>query len=169
MKLIIADTKNLDTLENLYSCCIEDLNSRGIFQWDHKYPNRETHAAAIKAQEQYLIRDGEILVGAVILNESQAEEWESVNWQYEGKAPLVIHALALSPQVQGKGYGKKVLTACEEFGRKLGYESIRLDVFPGNPAALRLYEKQGYIKRGEVSFPYKPQGHQEYHCYEKKL
>lgn len=45
----------------------------------------------------------------------------------------------------------------------------RLDVFLENPAALNLYEKNGYKKAGEVTFDIKPEGHQLYFCYDKLL
>ncbi|MDC7218922.1 MAG: GNAT family N-acetyltransferase [Spirochaetales bacterium] len=170
IKLIKARESDLDELTTLYHRCVDDLNSRGIRQWDKEvYPNRQTQSASIKRGHQYRIGDEDRLIGAVVLNETQAEEWAAVDWQFNDKTPLVIHALVIAPEAQGQGYGKKVLTACEDFARQEGYQFMRLDVYPGNPAALRLYEKYGYLQRGKVSLAYKPPGHREYYCYEKKL
>ena len=49
---------------------------------------------------------------------------------------------------QNQGMGKKILTNIEEQVRSMGYESVRLDVFTGNPFALKLYDKSGYETRG---------------------
>jgi ribosomal protein S18 acetylase RimI-like enzyme len=169
MNLRKACTTDLKTLEELYSRCIDELNRRGIYQWNDKYPNRSTLSAAITSEDQYLLMDGETLIGAVVLNEEQAKEWATVKWRFTESIPLVIHGLVISPEAQGKGYGKQVLQTCEQYARTQGYNYIRLDVFPENPAAVGLYKKFGFQKRGEVIFAYKPEGHQEYHCYEKEL
>ena len=148
---------------------MSDLNKRGIFQWNENYPNSDSVAQCIDRKEQYLLQDGSELIGTVVLNEVQADEWSLVNWLFNEDASCVIHGLVIDPIKQGRGYGKRVLKLCEEHAKRQGYTIMRLDVFPENTAAVGLYQKFGYIKRGEVSFDYKPPGHQEYHCYEKRL
>ena len=169
MTIKTAGTEHHSQLMSLYNRCIDDLNGRGIFQWNDKYPNDESVAACIDRREQYLLLDGDKIVGTVVLNETQAEEWGQVDWQLNGHRLCVIHGLVIDPDEQGRGYGKAVLGLCEEFARSKGFSAMRLDVFPENRAAVGLYEKSGYIKRGAVEFDYKPEGHREYHCYEKKL
>jgi len=41
-----------------------------------------------------------------------------------------------------------MLSHIEEQIKNMGYSSVRLDVFSKNPYAIRLYEKNGYKKRG---------------------
>ena len=57
---------------------------------------------------------------------------------------------------------------CELLAGRQGYDVIRLDAFSENPDALRFYERRGYKFRGRVRFVCKPEGHQEYICYEKQ-
>jgi len=45
-----------------------------------------------------------------------------------------------------------VLLHIEEQIKNMGYLSIRLDVFSENPYALKLYEKNGYEKRGHADW-----------------
>jgi ribosomal protein S18 acetylase RimI-like enzyme len=52
----------------------------------------------------------------------------------------------------------------EDTLRSEGIEAVRLDAFSQNPAALRLYEKRGYEKVGEVTFR---KG--RFYLFEKKL
>ena len=169
MTIKIAESEHHSQLMSLYKRSIADLNGRRIFQWDDKYPNDESVSACIGRREQYLLLDGDRLIGTVVLNETQAEEWDRVDWHLTGKRPCVVHGLVIDPSEQGRGYGKAVLGLCEELARSKGFAAMRLDVFPENRAAVGLYEKFGYIRRGAVEFGYKPEGHREYHCYEKKL
>jgi ribosomal protein S18 acetylase RimI-like enzyme len=169
MELRKATPQDLEQIESLYRSCTDDLNGRGIFQWNRVYPNRQTFMDSIARKELFLFYDEESLVGAVMLNTEQADEWGAIPWRFTEKTPLVIHGLVVSPLTQGRGYGKKLLALCEDHARCQGFSAIRLDAFPENRAAVGLYEKQGYEKRGAVHFGYKPEGHREYHCYEKRL
>lgn len=169
LRIINATIEDLNGIDKLYTNCIQSLNKKGIFQWDDRYPNIETYKNSINNKSQYIIMDDDELVGAVILNEIQAEEWDKVSWNYKDEKALIIHALAINTAHQGKGYGQRVLELCHTYGIDNGYKVIRLDAFSENPAAINLYEKNGYKKTGEVTFDTKPEGHQLYFCYDKLL
>ena len=161
---------DLEAVLRLYRNCITDLEEKGLYQWDNRYPNRETFEKSINEGSLYLFPDGNsTLAGSVILNEIQSREWAPVKWNYRDGKILVIHALAVDPACRGLGYGRLILNLCEEFGRRNRYGIVRLDVFPENKAAVALYRKNGYRKAGEVVFPFKPEDHQVYDCYEKIL
>jgi RimJ/RimL family protein N-acetyltransferase len=169
LTMIMATETDLERIAQLYRDCTADLNRRGIFQWNERYPNEGTAADGIANNCLYRFEDDGVLVGTVILNELESPEWESMPWHLtEGKF-LIVHALALSPAFQGKGYGQQALALCEEFGIRNGYASIRLDVFPENPVAVRLYERNGFQKVGEITLDFKPEWHKQYWCYEKGL
>lgn len=169
LKMMTATTKDLNRIDGLYNSCIEKLNKKGIFQWDERYPNIETYKSSINTNSHYIFMDDEVLVASVILNEIQAEEWNIVSWNYKDEKTLVIHALAINPFCQGKGYGQQVLELCQRYAINNHYKVIRLDAFSENPVALNLYKKNEFKKAGEVTFDYKPEGHQLYFCYDKLL
>ena len=167
--MISAEIEDLDKIKQLYSNCIDELNSNGIYQWDYRYPNIDFYKSSINNKDQYIFLDDGLWVGSVVLNEAQSDEWSTVFWNYKDEKTLVIHALAISPNNKGKGYGQKALSLCHEYAIENSYNVIRLDVFSENPVALHLYEKNGYMRVGEVTFDIKPEGHQLYYCYEKLL
>jgi len=169
LKMISATTNDLAKIIKLYDDCKQVLKRQGIFQWDELYPNQEIYLEAISNNAQYLFLDDELFVGVVILSESQSEEWQTVAWKYCNQKTLAIHALAISPATQGKGYGQQVLELCEAYAVDKGYQVMRLDACSENPVALGLYEKNGYQQAGVVSYIIKPVGHQLYYCYEKLL
>jgi len=47
-----------------------------------------------------------------------------------------------------------LLNRCVETARAKGYETIWLGVWEQNSAALKFYEKSGFVKVGELQFPY---------------
>ena len=167
--VVEARPEHLDEISGLVGQCIADLNAKGIFQWDERYPNREFFREAIGLRRAYVLHEDDIVKGVVVLDERQADEWSAVAWEYHDGKPLVIHTLAMHPFYQGQGCGGRLLQFCESFARQYGYDSIRLDAFSTNAAALTFYTKRGYQYRGCVVFPFKPQDHQVYFCYEKRL
>ncbi len=170
LNMIKAASAELEILNKLYTDCIDHLNKNGIFQWDGSYPNKNTCMKSIAEESHYIFQnDADEPVGAVVLNELQADEWKAISWKYQEDKTLIIHALAIDPLSQGRGYGQRILEMCEEYGREQGYTAMRLDAFSENPAAVRLYEKNGYERAGELIFDFKPEGHQLYYCYERLL
>jgi ribosomal protein S18 acetylase RimI-like enzyme len=168
LHLIPALPADVDAVFALYTACTQALLARGIRQWDDRYPDRSTAAeGAARGDLYWLVSDGESL-GAVILNALPVLEYAGVVWRYPEPA-LVIHTLVIAPARQGAGLGRAAIAGCEAFARDRGFAAIRLDAFPGNPAAIALYDRLGYEHRAQVRFAGKPPGHEHYAVYEKRL
>lgn len=59
--------------------------------------------------------------------------------------PLInIHDLAVLPQARGKGVGKALLAAVENYGREIDCCKITLEVLTGNSSAYGLYQALGF-------------------------
>jgi ribosomal protein S18 acetylase RimI-like enzyme len=158
------------TICNLYEDCKIDMIKRNIVQWGDwgdNYPGKAFVDAAIRKNELHLMNDNDAIIGAVVLNEEQSGEWQAIPWSDANGKALVIHALVIDPVFQNKGYGKKLLTYCEQYAHGHYYMCIRLDAFTKNDASNRLYIGFGYKNKGIVRFDSKPEGNEEYYCYEK--
>jgi ribosomal protein S18 acetylase RimI-like enzyme len=55
-----------------------------------------------------------------------------------------LYSLAVAPAARGSGTGARLLDALEAAARARGYAVMRLEVAPGNAAALALYRRAGY-------------------------
>jgi RimJ/RimL family protein N-acetyltransferase len=166
-ELVEANHKMLEEINEIYLKCRESLFENGILQWDDQYPNKEYFQECIENKDLYVLIMNSNIIGHVVLNEWESEEWEIIPW--EGSKPIIIHSLMINPSAQGKGLGTEFIKLCEQVANEKGYGSIRLDAFSGNEKVIHLYNKLGYQKRGSVFFKSKPVGHQEYICFEKKL
>jgi ribosomal protein S18 acetylase RimI-like enzyme len=56
-----------------------------------------------------------------------------------------IGGLGIVPAYRGKGIGKTLMSAAEDFCRSRGVTGVSLEVIEGNVKAQRLYEKLGYV------------------------
>lgn len=145
---------------------------RGVMQWNDIYPNRATAAEAAERGDLFLLVEdgaaGDTVIGTVVLNEIAAPQYDAIAWQCP-EPVMIIHALAIDPRRHGGGLGRAAVEACEAFARQHGFATIRLDAYPGNPAAIALYARLGYALRGHVEFDNKPPGHTSYAVYEKRM
>ncbi|HYK72998.1 MAG TPA: GNAT family N-acetyltransferase, partial [Pseudoneobacillus sp.] len=154
VQLIEATQTMLEEVNEIYLKCRESLFGNGILQWNDQYPNREYFMECIENKVLFVLMDDSKILGHVVLNEWESEEWDMIPW--EGSKPIVIHSLMINPLLQGKGMGTDFVKLCENFAKELGYKSVRLDAFSRNEIAIHLYDKLGYQKRGSVIFPFKP-------------
>ncbi len=72
----------------------------------------------------------------------------------ENENAIELHRIYILERAKGKGVGGELLNRCFETARAKGYETIWLGVWEENSAALKFYEKLGFVKVGELQFPY---------------
>ena len=165
LRIRLAEERDLLKIFPLYSDAMHQLQQKGIDQWDEIYPDEATLSADVRSGEMLLLEESGKLVSAAVVNEDQAPEYGEVGWRIRRmEPPAVIHRLCVCSQSQGRGLGLQTLLAAEQFAFSRGFRYIRLDAFPHNIAAIRLYESAGYEKAGTVRFP---KG--IFVCYEKNL
>lgn len=166
-KIVQASLEDLTSIGQLFEECKSALLRQKIYQWDDQYPNIKFFEMAIKEEAMFLLKIEDNVLGALVMDEWQSPEWVHINWSYKGGRYLIIHSFCVHPEAEGLGNGEKLLQFAESFAKEHGYTGIRLDAFSENERALKFYEKRGYFKTGEVIFPFKPENHQTYYCYEK--
>lgn len=164
MEFSVASISDLDEVFAVYQAAIRHLDEQGIFQWDERYPSRAVIQEDIARGEMELGRiDGRIAV-AFSLSEQCDEEYHQCAWRYPDARFCVLHRLCVHPEAQGRGVGSEAMAYIERELVQRGYVSVRLDAFSPNANSLRLYEKCGYERVGEVRFR---KG--LFYFYEKKL
>ncbi|HNR07116.1 MAG TPA: GNAT family N-acetyltransferase [Saprospiraceae bacterium] len=71
-----------------------------------------------------------------------------VNLQRQGNK-LYLGMFSVSPQMQGKGIGKQLLKAADEYARHLGCTAIYMSVISVRDELIRWYQRHGYKDTGE--------------------
>ena len=122
-------------------------------KWRYKlYPSEPYVREMTDAGCMYVCREGDKIVAAFALNDDPLNEYAKVRFSRtlsQGEY-LVIHALAVATDLQGRGIGKQIVEFVVDLARKQGYKAIRLDVVPTNYPAKRLYEQLGFGYFGDV-------------------
>jgi ribosomal protein S18 acetylase RimI-like enzyme len=123
-------------------------------------------AEDVKNQTLHVVKYEEHLVATITIDAKGAPEYHAVKWLSEDGKSLFVHRLAVHP----RWHRQKIAAGLMDFARSLAVEngctSIRLDVYSGNPRAVKFYESCGYIRTGQVYFRNKKP---PFLCYEKIL
>lgn len=130
LHLRAAEPADLDALCSLEQRCFSSdrLSRRRLRHWITA-SNREL----IVAQ-----RDDEVLgYGLVLL--------------HRGTRLARLYSLAIAPEAQGLGMGKRLLQALESATAQRGRLYMRLEVAEDNPQAIGLYQSLGYVRFGTLS------------------
>ncbi len=149
---------------DIFSRAVAQMNRNGLYQWDEIYPDKDILRRDIECGEMYLYVVQQQPIACIVLNEEQDVTYQVVNWHCGSGRCAVVHRLCVDPQYQNGGVARRMLEAAEELLKRSGYTSVRLDTFSQNPFALRLYERSGYVNRGEIALR---KG--RFLCYEKRL
>lgn len=86
----------------------------------------------------------------VFVAEDEHGEWlgfasVSHSKHFTGEGQAYIGELATSEMVEGKGVGKALVQACEQWGREQGYRILALATGAANERALGFYHHLGYL------------------------
>lgn len=70
---------------------------------------------------------------------------DTENDYFTKEAHAHLEILSVAEAAEGRGVGRALLTAVEEWSRSKGYRFITLNVFEGNAHARKVYERAGYV------------------------
>lgn len=166
LNIQLAQASQTQEIFDLLQSCAADMREQGIFQWNENYPLVSHVEKDISNKSMYCLMEDERVAGIVVIDENQSIEYKTVAWQYHSTPILVVHRFAVHPHFQKQGIGKKLMDFALNFALENDYQSIRLDAYSENERTQRFYQNRGYIKRGEIHFPYR-EAH--FNCYEKNL
>ena len=153
MMLEKAKQSDFQELVQLYHTVADDMNAHGLSQWHWgQYPNETLIQGDLDAESLYVVREDGGIVLSVAVDTSAEEVYQSVGWLF-GTKPGSFHRLAIAPQAQGKGLGRRILPEIFDILRGLGCDSLRCDTHIDNARALHLYESMGMRRSGAVYYP----------------
>ena len=153
-----AAPQDLDTVEELYGAVCDYLADkpfnpnwrRGIF------PAREDAEQYLAAGGLYTARDGGEIIGSIALTPGADHI-------------LCIHEVAVRPDCLRQGIGRALLDFAAKEAAARGAKALRLYVWEGNTPAIRVYEKNGFIRIGKEDIGLREFGLDWFYLYEKQI
>lgn len=150
MTVRLAAGEDLPRVAALFSAAVAGLRAAGIDQWDEIYPDREVLRQDIAAREMYVGEIGADIAAAAVVNRESDPGYRNGEWLSDEAGRVVLHRLCVSPAYQRQGLAEQMVHRLEEILRAAGVRSVRLDAFPPNRSAIRLYRRLGYRTAGTL-------------------
>ena len=130
---------------------MEEFNNN---QWDDEYPAKEHFEEDIENKTLYVLDVDHTIYGFIVIDQTQSEWYDDIEWPVNREGAYVIHRLAGSKDYKGAA------TQLFDFAVKLAEEHhiqvILTDTFALNKPAQGLFEKFGFQKVGETEIDYHP-------------
>ena len=128
--------------------------------WGLDYPNGETAESDISSKSLYILRKNDKIVAVA----SAGEFDELGHLQWAPKRPCELARIGVLPTMQRQGIGTVILQNIIQTVKEKGFDGIRMIVSKTNPAALALYDKNGFERCGEASM-----FDMDWYCYQIKF
>ncbi|MCK0147979.1 GNAT family N-acetyltransferase [Arenibacter sp. F26102] len=160
----LAKILEIPDILNITKACANNMIEQGIYQWNENYPSQEAFWLDVTRKELYVLEEKGKLIGSVVISTLMDSEYYPINWLTPNGRNIYIHRLAVHPDEQKKGHAVKLMDFAEEYARKAGYISVRLDTFSKNSRNNKFYSARGYKTVGDIYFP--KQSQFPFHCYE---
>ena len=114
--------------------------------WDLDYPSRTTAESDINSRSLYILKKNDRIVAVASVGEFN----ELGHLQWTPNNPCELARIGVIPMMQKQGIGTVILQNVIKLVQEKGFDGIRMLVSKTNPAALALYDKNGFVKCGEV-------------------
>jgi len=102
VEVTTAVQEDLDEIEEIVGACLVQLRSMGVEQWDEQYPTRAHFEEDLSLGTLFIAEQAGAIVGTIVLNEHQEEQYGEVPWRHAGGKPLIVHRLLIHPDQQRK-------------------------------------------------------------------
>ena len=143
-----ATLKDLDAIEAGYLAHFSYEKEHGAYTVfkEGVYPTRNDAERAIESDSLFVFEENNAVVGSIIFNRKQPEEYNKISWLCNATPDevMVIHLVMVNPSVAGKGIGSALVNHVLALAKKNSCRAVRLDTGEQNSPAVFLYKKLGF-------------------------
>lgn len=140
----MANNNDLTFLKSMYQKIVENMEQNHIFIWDEVYPS-EFLKEDIDRKQLYILEDEGTMKAAFALCDSNEGD-RCVKWPLRNAKACYIDRFGVNVDHLRQGIGSKALLEAAALSHRKGVESLRLFVVESNLPAIKLYEKNGFIR-----------------------
>ena len=149
-----AEKKDLEQIVSLIANARKYIASQGIDQWQDGYPEPEVLEGDMDSRIGVVFEEDGNICAYMALMDIPEPVYDALEGEWLSDAPYAtVHRMAIDESHRGKGVSTAMLAYAEDYARKGGLSSLRLDTHRGNKAMRGLLEKSGFSCCGEVKYP----------------
>jgi GNAT superfamily N-acetyltransferase len=143
-----ASTSDVDLIKEIYNKARIFGRTTGSCDWADDYPNDEIINYDIEHNFLYIVYFDDKPIGLFSLMDTDDLDNEPLKWtQVKSGVPARI---CIVPQLQGKGFGKKIMYELIQVAKERGYQSLRLLADKKHTPANKLYQSLNFQHKGSA-------------------
>ena len=174
MEIRKCSVEEATTVGAFYDEIVKFMDDNGVNypKWIYKiFPTTDYAVDAARAGNQFVCVEGEKILSAFVLSENPEGDYSKGAWSKNLAVGeyLVLHALAVAPDCQHRGLGKKIIEYSINYAAEKNYRALRLDIVPENFPAKKLYEACGFKFVGAADLGRTFSGIPQFCMYERNL
>jgi ribosomal protein S18 acetylase RimI-like enzyme len=156
MNIRQATKKDLISLMPIFEEARRTIAALGINQWQEGYPNKTVISEDIAIGRSYCAEneEGKVCASFALLDDGEPTYDVITNgaWQTGDRKTgyLAIHRVAIAVASRGQGIAPAMLTFAQDYAKKRGLTSLRIDTHEGNIVMRRMLEKNGFSLCGVI-------------------
>jgi ribosomal protein S18 acetylase RimI-like enzyme len=135
----LATDSDVAAITALLQSCAQSMSDQGMHHWLGVY-DEDSVKANLSGKKVFVLESDNAILGCIALGTEKAEYY-SACWPQAPQADFYITQLAVSPEAQGKGYGKQLMQYCIS---RAGDAVIQLDAVAHYPALIAFYQSLGF-------------------------
>ena len=128
MNIRIADQQDFTEVMSFYDAMCRELGKRDFLHAGNQggYPSADMVRAAIHESGLIIGEEQGKIIAAIILNHDADPAYSSVKWRTQARPEQVtiMHALRVSPEFSGRGYGKRMVDYCIARAKSAGQKAV---------------------------------------------
>lgn len=142
---VIADLDSIEEMYHEHFFHEKEYGAYTVFR-EGIYPTRADAEKALRNQSLYVYVENDVVLGSIIINGQQPEEYKKIYWksQASDEKVKVIHLLMVRPCMAGKGIGTALIDFAVNIAKQQSCIAVRLDTGEQNIPAVALYKKLGF-------------------------
>lgn len=144
-RAVIGDLEEIEETYREHFAHEKKYGAYTVFQ-EGIYPTRADAEKALQAQSLYVFAENKRVLGSIILDDRQPEEYKGIDWKHQAAEDTVsvIHLLMVRPCMAGKGIGSALVKYALDMAKARARTAVRLDTGEQNAPAVALYKKLGF-------------------------
>ena len=138
----LADIDDISEIIDIYH---KNIGTSGC-TWNSDYPCLASAESDIANKSLYILKENDKIIA--VASAGSFDELGHLPWSL--KNPCELARIGVIPEKHNRGIGTIILQNVIQAVKERGYDGIRMLVSKTNPAALALYNKNGFNQCGET-------------------
>ena len=153
MKLVLTQENDFATAMQMINDAKKYLHDCRVDQWQNGYPDEDCIRADIRNHKGYFAEEDGRKIGYLCIDYDGEPAYAHLKGTWGTAEPyVVVHRMAFSAGMRGKGSSSAVFRLVEELSRQKGVRSFRVDTDDDNHKMKHILDKNGFTYRGTIWF-----------------